>query len=69
MIKNMRIFLDKKKKNKQSKTEQLEILGTFVKKEKIITNQEEQVISEYESNGDRNKTLSIKNTLMKLNHT
>ena len=39
MIKNMRIFLDKKKKNKQSKTEQLEILGTFVNKEKIITNQ------------------------------
>ena len=35
----MRIFLDKKKKNKQSKTEQLEILGTFVNKEKIITNQ------------------------------
>ena len=49
---------------KHSKIEYLEILGTSLnmKKKKIITNRSN-IYIEYESNGDRNKTLSVEEYL------
>ena len=58
---------------KQPKTEYLEILKTFLKEEmEIIRNHKKKVIfivthkMEYESSGDKNKTLSIEENLNKI---
>ena len=66
-LKIQEIFLDWRKKTKQSEIEQSKILNIFlsVKKHKIISS----YYVEYESNRDRNKILTIEEYLNKLGHT
>ena len=60
---------------KQSKTEWLNILRTFLKKKKIVKkpvrvgNFCSNSYTKHESNVDRNNTLSLKEYLNKINHT
>ena len=66
-LKIQEIFLDWRKKTKQSEIEQSKILNIFLsmKKHKIISS----YYVEYESNRDRNKILIIEEYLNKLGHT
>ena len=66
-LKIQEIFLDWRKKTKQSEIEQSKILNIFLsmKKHKIISS----YYVEYESNRDRNKILTIEEYLNKLGHT
>ena len=66
-LKIQEIFLDWRKKTKQSEIEQSKILNIFLsmEKHKIISS----YYVEYESNRDRNKILTIEEYLNKLGHT
>ena len=65
-LKIQEIFLDWRKKTKQSEIEQSKILNIFLsmEKHKIISS----YYVEYESNRDRNKILTIEEYLNKLGH-